>query len=360
MIAKDEARNIARALDSVKPLVDYVLIEDTGSTDGTQQIVNDWLQTNGINGDVVEEPWQDFAYNRSHALSQLRGNAAVDYALMLDADDKLVIKDDPISIKKDLAIDCYAIPIHHGNLRHRRAQLCNNRKPFRYRGVVHEFLHCDEPFQQAHLDSLSIQVVGGGVRGRDLAVYHHDAEMLEHELANGAEADLKPRYQFYLAQSYRDAREPEKALAAYLQRAEMHNGWIEEIYVALINAGRLMAQLEFSFVKMLAIWRRAIDLIPRRAEAYHGAAVACRNAGCLHEALDFARRGLIRLQPEGLFIEPWIYDWGLLDEYAVAAYWCNFPAECLTACRAILGKEIDSRTRARIEKNAEFAIRTIH
>ena len=268
----------------------------------------------------------------------------------------LVIKDNPVAIKKDLTADCYAIPVRHGNLAHRRAQLCSNRKAFRYRGIVHEFLHCDEPFQQAHLDSLSIRIIGGGVRGRDPAVYRHDAEMLEYALANGADADLKPRYLFYLAQSYRDGHEPEKALAAYLRRAEMKGVWAEETYVALLNAGRLMAQLELPFAKTLAIWKRAIDLIPHRAEAYHGAAVACRYAGCLHETLDFARRGLVRAQPEGLFVEPWVYDWGLLDEYAVAAYYCNLRAECLTACRAILGKEIDPRTRVRVQKNAEFAV----
>ena len=43
MIVKNEAHVILRCLDSVRPLVDYVLIEDTGSTDGTQQIVMDWL-----------------------------------------------------------------------------------------------------------------------------------------------------------------------------------------------------------------------------------------------------------------------------------------------------------------------------
>ncbi len=39
MIVKDEAAVIERCLDSVRPLIDYVLIEDTGSTDRTQKII---------------------------------------------------------------------------------------------------------------------------------------------------------------------------------------------------------------------------------------------------------------------------------------------------------------------------------
>lgn len=355
MIAKDEAEVITRALDSVRPLIDYALVCDTGSSDGTQQIVADWLKAHGVAGKVISEPWRDFAYNRSYVLAELRNVTEVDYALILDADDVLRIEGDPAAIKQGLTADVYAIPIYHGNLAHRRAHLCSNRKPFRFRGVVHEFLHCDEPFQQISLDSISIRVIGGGVRGRDSDVYLRDAEVLERAIADDTDPDLKARYTFYLANSWRDGGEPEMALDAYLKRANMV-GWIEETYVALIHAARLMAILGYPLVEALIVWKRAIALIPGRAEAYHGAAAACRRAGCLHETLAYARRGLGRLQPEGLFIEPWVYQWGLLDEYAVAAYWTNLPAESLLASRLMLSRrDIDVATRARAQKNAAAA-----
>ncbi len=72
MIVKDEAHVILQCLESVRPLVDYVLVVDTGSTDGTQQIVWDYLVRENLAGGVVEEPWQNFAYNRTFAL----GNCA--------------------------------------------------------------------------------------------------------------------------------------------------------------------------------------------------------------------------------------------------------------------------------------------
>ncbi|MCA3798466.1 MAG: glycosyltransferase, partial [Burkholderia sp.] len=74
MIVKNEAAVIVRCLDSVRPMIDYVLIEDTGSTDGTQDIIRQWLDSNGLTGEVIDEPWRDFAYNRSHALACLRRN----------------------------------------------------------------------------------------------------------------------------------------------------------------------------------------------------------------------------------------------------------------------------------------------
>jgi len=74
MIARNEAHVLRRCLDSVLPLLDYVLLVDTGSEDGTQSLVREYLNEKNIPGDVIDEPWQDFASNRSFALQKLREN----------------------------------------------------------------------------------------------------------------------------------------------------------------------------------------------------------------------------------------------------------------------------------------------
>ena len=43
MIVKDEAHVIERCLSSVLPVIDYWVIVDTGSTDGTQQKIKDFF-----------------------------------------------------------------------------------------------------------------------------------------------------------------------------------------------------------------------------------------------------------------------------------------------------------------------------
>src|ERR1700683_3215932 len=109
MIVKDEAHVIERCLESVKPLVDYVLIEDTGSTDGTQELISDWLRRENVPSAVIEEPWRNFAYNRSHVMEELREVDWVDYALIIDADDKLVLEDglQPAPFKRGMAPEFY-------------------------------------------------------------------------------------------------------------------------------------------------------------------------------------------------------------------------------------------------------------
>src|SRR5215472_16270363 len=85
MIVRDEAPVIARCLASVRPIIDYWVIVDTGSTDGTQDAIRTLMAD--LPGELHERPWRDFAHNRTEALelAQSRG----EYVLFIDADDLL-------------------------------------------------------------------------------------------------------------------------------------------------------------------------------------------------------------------------------------------------------------------------------
>ena len=109
MIVKNEAPVILRCLGSVRPLLDYVLIEDTGSTDGTQEIICNYLKDEGLAGEVYNKSWSDFATNRSSVLATLRQRTEVDYAFIMDADDVLDIAPefDVRRFKQSLSADLY-------------------------------------------------------------------------------------------------------------------------------------------------------------------------------------------------------------------------------------------------------------
>jgi glycosyltransferase involved in cell wall biosynthesis len=121
MIVKNESKVILRCLESVRPIVDYILIEDTGSTDGTQAIIREWLERVGLPGEVYDEPWRDFAYNRSHALAKLRENKDIDYALMIDADDQFIVDAgfDVIAFKESLLKELYNVEMRSGAVSYR-------------------------------------------------------------------------------------------------------------------------------------------------------------------------------------------------------------------------------------------------
>jgi FkbM family methyltransferase len=360
MIVKNEAHIMQRCLDSVKPLVDYVLIEDTGSTDGTQDLIRTWLAQNDMPGRVIEEPWQNFAYNRSHVMATLREDESVDYAMIIDADDKLVLDEgfDPAAFKKAMRDDLYDIQISHGSSRFYRPQICNNRLPFCFKAVVHEYLEAPRgEISRTTAEGFHIETGRGGARNKNPRKYQDDAAVLAKALETETEPFLISRYTFYLAQSYRDCGEKERALENYLKRADM-GFWIEEVFEALYCAAQLKEQLGYPDDEVIAAYIKAIDTAPTRAEALHGAAHFCRAKGRNEEGYQYAKRGAaIPIPKNGLFVETWIYEYGLLDEIGINGYWSHHFSDSLDACLKLLGsKALPEDQRERIAANARFAL----
>ncbi|WP_018260231.1 glycosyltransferase [Methylobacterium sp. WSM2598] len=349
MIVKDEAPVIRRCLDSVRPLIDHWVVVDTGSTDGTQEIVRDALA--GLPGALVERPWRDFAHNRSEALDLARPRGA--YSLIIDADDTLEIPDG--FVLPPLDADSYTLDIRFGAIAYRRPQLVRNALPWRYRGVLHEFLACEEARSSGHLP-LTIRVSEDGRRRRDPATYRRDAAVLEQALAAETDPFLVARYTFYLAQTYRDCGAVQQAVEAYLRRATL-GFWEEEVFVSLYQAGRLMEALRADPDEILAVYRRAGEVRPGRVEAAHAASRFCRGIGRNRQGHAIAKEALGRPAPaDGLFVERWIYAYGLADEYAINAYWAGAMHDCIDGClRALHSEMLPAADRERILRNLRFA-----
>ena len=360
MIVKDEAHVILKCLESVRPLVDYVLVVDTGSTDGTQQIVRDYLSHEKLAGIVVEEPWQNFAYNRTFALQALRKTPKVDYVLIIDADDQLELDDgfDPITFKAEINNALYDVEILYGNITYFRPHLFRNNLPFLFKGVVHEYLKTPPGnLSRAQATGFRIKIGGGGARSRNTRKFEDDAALLERTLATENDPFLISRYTFYLAQSYRDCGKHQKALENYLERAEL-GYWTEEIYISLFEAGNMMREVGRPFDEVIATYLRASALGPTRAEALHAASRYCRDHSRFADGYEYARRGIDLEQPVGaLFAQPWVYDYGLLDEYSVNAYWAGAYFESLDASLRLLASDkLPESMRPRIVANARFAV----
>src|SRR6185436_20920707 len=111
------------------------------------------------------------------------------------------------------------------------------------------------------VEGFTIRASTGGARSQNPRKYQDDVAVLERALATETDPFLISRYTFYLAQSYRDCGEREKALSNYLKRAEI-GYWSEEVYVSLLEAGNLMAALDHSFAEVTATFERASQVVP--------------------------------------------------------------------------------------------------
>ena len=356
MIVKNEAHVIRRCLGSVRGLIDCWLIVDTGSTDGTQQVIKDHMATLGIPGEIHEREWSDFATNRSGALRLARHHA--DYTLLIDADDVLEVA--PGFTMPDLTADCYRFDFNDGNIRYQRPCLLSNRIAWRYRGVLHEFLdggNGDGPT----MPGMTVRRIQDGARSRDPDKYRRDAEVLEAALTTERDPLLVSRYWFYLGQSWRDCGEREKAIGAYLERAKL-GGWAEEICVSCYTGARLKRDLGHPEQEVLDLFGRAFLAAPWRAEGLHGAAVLSRAAGRFEAGYHFAKAGLASPLPSNrLFVEPWIYEVGLLDELAVCGDHAGYHRESAKASIDLMASgQCPKHEIARVNQNALHALRRIH
>lgn len=147
MIVRDEARIIRRCLEAARPLIDCALVVDTGSSDSTIAEIRGYFRETGLEGEVALEPWRDFASNRSSARARMRAHADVDYALMIDADDQVVVVADFDAgrFRAGLSADAYEVWTRLGGHSYTRPQLIGNHKPFAFKGALHEYLDCAEP-----------------------------------------------------------------------------------------------------------------------------------------------------------------------------------------------------------------------
>jgi glycosyltransferase involved in cell wall biosynthesis len=104
MIVKNEANIIENTLMIIisKVPIDYWVISDTGSTDGTQDIIKSFFNFVGIKGELYEDKWVDFAYNRTKALEYAYNKSK--YLMVFDADDKIIGN---ITLPKELTKDGY-------------------------------------------------------------------------------------------------------------------------------------------------------------------------------------------------------------------------------------------------------------
>lgn len=359
IIVKDESHVIRRCLDSVKPLIDYVLIVDTGSTDNTIQVIYDWLSENNTQGQVIEEPWKNFAYNRSFALSKLREIDWIDYALMIDADEILHFDNDFNfqEFKAKMYHDVYNVRTNMWGNYYQRPQICTNKKNCEYIGVVHEFLSLTN-LSVGQIEGFENRPIQDSNRNKSGNKFIKDIELLENAIASEEDGSwLKSRYMFYLAQSYRDCGNNEKALETYLKRSEM-GYWSEEIYVSYNQAANLMRELGHPKERILQTYLQAQECNPNRGEALYGFLYYCRINALHQQGFIIGKHAITLSNPSGaLFSETWIYDYGILDEFSIIAFWSGNYLESKQACEKILDKEnVPTHIKDRVKINLQYSL----
>ncbi len=348
MIIKNESHVMERCLSSLMHFIDYWVIVDTGSTDGTQDLVRHLLSD--IPGELHERPWVNFAHNRNEALDLACGKA--DYILFIDADE--VLRFDPNFILPSLTKDFYFFKTEYGSTSYLRVGLVKDGLNWRWEGVVHEAINSSEARSSDVLKGIVNIPTPDGASWQDPEKYLKHAKMLEEDLKKNPN---NTRSQFYLAMSYKDYGDKEKAIYHFHKRVKM-GGWAEEVYWSLLQIALLQEDLGKPDDVVIKGYFAAANYRPSRVEADYYLASFYRRLGDYSFA-QFLLEKAMHKPPSGdyLFNQDWITDWGLLFEYSICAYWTGQYQESIKACDKIIANpRVPENYKRQTILNRQFAL----
>ncbi len=347
MIVKNESKVITRCLKSLKPILDYWVILDTGSTDGTQEIIKEFMQD--IPGELHEDPFVNFEYSRNKALDFAKDKA--DYILFIDADEYFRIPENYVMPKLDK--DFYYVTTEFGGTDYARVLLIKNALNWRWVGVLHEAITSPQAVTSAVLPGIKNIVKTDGARSNDPQKFQKDAKLLEDALKDDPN---NTRYMFYLAQSYRDAGDFDKSIEWYQKRIEK-GGWDQELFWSMLQIGRMQQAQGKSSDLFLPSYYHAYNYRSSRAEPIYQLANYYRSKGDYAAGYLMASIGAqIPLSKDLLFVERWIYDYGLPLELSICAYWVGKFEECRDVSLKILAQpNLPKNVKECVERNLSLA-----
>lgn len=340
MIVKNEAPVIKRCLQSVKHLIDYWIIVDTGSKDGTQNVIKEFLKD--IPGELHERPWVNFGHNRNEALELTRGKA--DYALFIDADDRLVFSED-FSLP-DLEADAYLLvqrETHNNTFReHTTFLLIKTGLDYYWKGVLHEGLYAVTPKNTCMLSGVYNEYINDGARSKDPKKIENDIKVLKKGMK---EEPDNARYCFYLARTYWSIRDYRSALKYFEKRIKM-GGDVLEVYHSHLFTSVCQRLLNYSPEIFIKSFCQAHLYRPSRAEAMYELTRYFVDTQNYLLGYFCARIAMsIPMTTDHLFVESWIYDWGARLFGLVCSYQLGHFQEAEAILRQLDKTELPSSLR---------------
>jgi glycosyltransferase involved in cell wall biosynthesis len=317
MIVKDEAAIIEVCLRSLLPVIDYYVICDTGSADGTPERVRDFFARHRVAGEIHHAPFVNFEVTRNQSLNLCRASAAAfDYILLADADMELFVGSP--QFKGLLTEPSYALR-QTNTISYYNTRLIRRDCPARYVGVTHEYLETDPPATRL-TGAWFYDHANGANRAskfeRDIALLE---AALEQDPGNG-------RAMFYLAQSLKDCGRYAEAVEWYEKRI-LAGGWDEEVWYSMYMTALCHEKLgnEAEFFRHSL---KAYNFRPHRAEPLYSLAKHYRLKGMSEACLTFCEAAARIPYPAGdsLFVEDYVYAAGIKEELSISGFYSGREA----------------------------------
>jgi predicted O-methyltransferase YrrM len=269
IMVKNAGPQFEEMLEKNIDLIDKWTILDTGSTDGTQDIIKRML-VGKKDGKLYEEPFINFRDSRNRLLD-LAGTDCK-YNLMLD--DTYIVNGDLRNFLTEIRSDQYAnsftLYIHSDDTIYGSNRITKSTSNLRYIHRIHEVI----------TDKNNINVV---IPENRVYIFDRRFDYMEKRTMERKELDLQllfeeieenpndPRAYYYLAQTYNLLGDYQKAFFYFLKRCEIINaGFLQERVDAAFEAARLANfKLDLPWNQCEELYLKAFKIDESRPESLY-------------------------------------------------------------------------------------------
>eukprot|EP00041_Stephanoeca_diplocostata_P016722 m.330332 g.330332 ORF g.330332 m.330332 type:complete len:546 (+) comp20460_c1_seq4:106-1743(+) len=357
MIVRNEASSLEEVLHSIMPHADAWYIMDTGSTDGTQDLIKRVMAGYDVPGNLESEDFVDFATTRNLALKR-SGNRTM-YKLFIDGDWYI---DNAVGLREFLGknlqpykdmmalspetgcqpcLPCFYRRRAHDGFKCGSAE-CDSCSPTllyrlvlgsldyyvprvirstttdKFTGVVHEVIG---PHSSGRIPRETKIIVNATSTNKQQSKdrWFRDEKLLEAELEKDP---TDTRTTFYLAQTYELIDKPLKAYHMNIKRGRM-GGWDQEAYVAFLRAGRNALEAGLGFDAAKEAWLDAYEEDTHRCESLYEIARWYKDNGHMKKCALYATAAARcdYPSPSSLFIQGNIYNFDRWDVLGICAWY---------------------------------------
>jgi len=289
MIVKNEEENIGRAIQSFLPFADEIVVNDTGSTDRTIEIVRSFPKTV-----LIESEWiGDFAYSRNLSLEK----ASCPWLLWMDADD-YVPPDQAAAFNKlklaplDRMVSFTVCNTEDGKpvgLRFMQTRMFPNHPKMRFEGRVHE--NIIKAASNLGLNPVNTNITIWHMGYETVEIRQKKARRnLELQLTD-PEQEKRIEGLIELGDSYSILGETEKAVDYYKRAAEF-NCTSDQLELKMNATNKYARHLTVlnRIEEAREVFEKCIKQFPKSEEAYYGLAMILLSQNKKAESMVFFKK----------------------------------------------------------------------
>lgn len=357
IMCKNEEKRITVSLESIKTVCKSVIIYDTGSTDNTIDVIKEWCENNNMLLRLKTGEFIDFSTSRNVLLSFCDEFTDIDYVLMLDTNDELKSPSELVNLcKEHLHTSKNAFMLRQqwfsgAITTYMNVRLIKPRKSWTYKGVVHEYISCDnqtldkEPLKVSHIILYQDRTKDDD---KSQKRFIRDKILLQNEF------DKNPndsRTTFYLAQTYECLNDMENAIDYYKVRITQQ-GFHEEVFESYLRLGKCILKLGLDQYMAIPYFLKAYTH-SKRAEPLCMLAQIYKSLGDFDSAHMYIKRACELEYPNNclLFVDKDVYDYQRYHILGIVSYYIGKYIDGLYGCKMALKVKPDSEID---KKNLEF------